>query len=194
MSEVKVKTLYLNKTNDINTNRIDAKTFFQKCLGKGRCTIATPSVKYICISFIASFLGILTIAYAAFETQFFALFPPLGASAVLLYGAPAAPFSQPRNLLGGHLLAALVAVIVHNLLGVNFVSIALTVSLAIAIMLLTRTIHPPAGATAFIGVIESNGNLLWPFVPVLISVVVLLLIALIINNLDSDRSYPEYWY
>ncbi len=189
MSEVKVKTLYLNETNKINT-----KTFFQKCLGKGRCTIAVPSLKYICISFVASFLGILTIAYAAFETQLFVLFPPLGASAVLLYGAPAAPFSQPRNLIGGHLLAAFVGVLMNNLLGINYVSIALTVSLAIAIMLLTRTTHPPAGATAFIGVIESNGNYLWPFVPVLISAFILLLIALIINNLDRDRNYPEYWY
>lgn len=186
MNEMKIKSM--------ETQTIVQKGFCQKCLGQGKNTAVIPPVKYILTSFIASFLGILAISYVALEAQLFALFPPLGASAVLLYGAPSALFSQPRNLLGGHLIAALVGVIIHRVLGINVVSIALAVSLAIVIMLTTKTTHPPAGATALLGVAASEGSFLWPFIPVAISVLILLLVALIVNNLDNNRSYPEFWY
>jgi CBS-domain-containing membrane protein len=170
------------------------KSYFQKWAGQTKCTAETPKASYILISFIGGFLGILAVAYICVEVQLFALFAPLGASAVLVYGAPVAPFSQPRNLIGGHMLSAFVGVIVFNVLGFNYYSVALAVGLAIAVMLGTRTVHPPAGATALLGVVSSNGNFLWPIVPVAAGALVILLVGLVVNNLDKSRSYPVYWF
>ena len=92
------------------------------------------------------------------------------------------------------MLSAFVGVIVFNVLGFNYYSVALAVGLAIAVMLGTRTVHPPAGATALLGVVSSNGNFLWPIVPVAAGALVILLVGLVVNNLDKSRSYPVYWF
>ena len=74
-----------------------------------------------------------------------------GASAVLLFAAPESPLSRPRNLLGGHFLSALVGVACAQWLP-PFWAICLCVPTAIAVMLLSGTLHPPGGATALIAV------------------------------------------
>lgn len=169
------------------------KEYFGKWATAKRCTLKVPSVSNIFWSFVASYIGILLISYIGLETDLFPLYAPYGASAVLLYGAPAAPFSQPRSLIGGHALAGLVGVTVYNLFGMDFMSIAFAVALAVALMILTKTVHPPAGATAFLGVTASNGAFMWVLAPVLAGAVVLLLVALVVNNLDKDKHYPDYW-
>ena len=71
-----------------------------------------------------------------------------------MYGAPLADFSQPRNLIGGHVLSAIVGVTIFYLVGNNLLlATSLSVSLAIVVMHITRTLHPPGGATALIAVI-----------------------------------------
>ena len=65
-----------------------------------------------------------------------------GASAVLIYGAYKEPFAQPRNVLLGHFLAACIGVTVNDFFGVTFWSIALGVSLALVLMVVTYSIHP----------------------------------------------------
>ncbi len=78
----------------------------------------------------------------------------LGASAVLVYGAIRSPFAQPRNLVGGHVISGLVGVACFQLFGeTSWLAAPLAVSLAIAAMLVTKTVHPPGGATALIAVI-----------------------------------------
>lgn len=130
----------------------------------------------------------------ALRYDLFPLFAPFGASAVLLYGAPSAPFSQPRSLLGGHIISALVGVIIHNIIGTGYVAVALGVALAIVLMILARAVHPPAGATALLGVTASKGSYLWILAPVTIGALILLVVALVVNNLDSEKTYPDYWF
>ncbi len=169
-------------------------SYFGKWAGKTfKAELPAPSVTSVFWSFLAGFLGILAVAYLAEEAGIFSLFAPFGASAVLLYGAPTAPFSQPRNLLGGHIISAIIGVTVLNVLGNGYASIALAVALAIAIMLLTKTVHPPAGATALLGVVASGGGYAWVLAPVGLGAVVLLLVALIVNNMSPERIYPSYW-
>ena len=123
-----------------------------------------------------------------------------GASAVLVYGAPLAEFSQPRNLVGGSVLSAVLGVAIYQLLGDYMVlASALAVSLSIALMYLTRTLHPPGGATALIAVIGGEQvhqlGFLYALMPVLVGSVLLLMVALVVNNLSTDpkRHYPVYW-
>ncbi|MGD9530503.1 HPP family protein [Pseudonocardia sp.] len=123
-----------------------------------------------------------------------------GSSAVLLFAAPSAPFSQPRCLVGGHVLSALTGVTTVLLLPDEAVYTgAVAAAVALAIMQLTRTVHPPAGATALIAVVEPHVRQLgYGFVlaPVLVGVLILLLVALVVNNLSADprRHYPRTWW
>lgn len=121
-----------------------------------------------------------------------------GASAVLVYGAIKSPLAQPRNLVGGHILSGLVGVACWQLFGVTvWIAAAMAVSLAIVAMLATKTLHPPGGATALIAVIGGpkihSLGFLYAFIPAGAGALVLLLVALIVNNLSRNRKYPEYW-
>ena len=124
-----------------------------------------------------------------------------GASSVLIFGTPNVPYAQPRNLLGGHLISALIGVTIaqYVILPIEFQA-ALVVSLAILFMLLTNTVHPPGGATGLIAVIGHDGvhEMGYHFVlqPVLSGLLIMLVIALLFNNLSSDceRHYPRHWW
>ena len=122
-----------------------------------------------------------------------------GASAVLIYGAVQSPLAQPRNLLGGHFISALIGVSCYKLLPeAPWLAAALAVSLAIACMHATTTLHPPGGATALIAVIGSEKlhalGYFYAFVPVLLGACLMLLVALAVNNIPASRRYPLWWF
>ncbi|WP_333653297.1 HPP family protein [Dissulfurispira sp.] len=121
-----------------------------------------------------------------------------GASAVLVYGAIKSPLAQPRNLIGGHIISGLVGVACYQLFGdVIWMAAALGVSLAIVAMLATKTVHPPGGATALIAVIGGKKihdlGFLYAFLPAGAGALILLVVALLVNNISKNRRYPEYW-
>ena len=120
-----------------------------------------------------------------------------GASAVLIYGVIASPLAQPRNLVGGHVIAAVIGVAVFQILGVNFVAAGLAVALAIVAMMVTDTVHPPGGATALIAVIGGDAvhelGFLYVLMPTGLGALLLLVVALIVNNIPKARRYPVYW-
>lgn len=165
----------------------------------GRAPRPRISPLQILVAWLGAFAGIALIGAAV------DLLPKLnllivgsfGASAVLLYGAPRAPLSQPRNLIGGHMVSALVGVACYRYLpDVSVLQEAAAVATAIALMMATRTIHPPGGATALIAVIggEQVHALGWGYVfPVLIGALVMLVVALVSNNLYEAGSYPDRW-
>lgn len=151
-------------------------------------------------SWIGSFLGIMAIAY--FHTDFLddrdltLVLSSFGASAVLIYGAVNSPLSQPKNLIGGHIISAIIGVISYKLFSSNlFLASAIAVSSAILIMQLTLTLHPPGGATALIAVIGTPQihelGFFYVLVPVFSGAMILFLIAFVINNIPKNRAYPE---
>ena len=160
-------------------------------------------------SWFGAFVGIYAVAISGqalvelqLTDQLF-LIGSFGASAVLAYGAPLADFSQPRNLVLGHCVSAAIGVTVHKLhpSGEHLaLATALAVSLAVVAMHVARALHPPGGATALIGVIGSENvhRLGYGFVlcPVLAGAAILLVVALVVNNLlrNPKRHYPTYWF
>lgn len=133
------------------------------------------------------------------NTGFPLLIGSFGASAVLAFGAPQSPLAQPRNLVGGHLVSALVGVSCNLLLpDPAWLAAALAVSTAIAAMHLSKTLHPPGGATALIAVTGGEGirrlGYLYALVPCLVGACLMLGIALVVNNLPASRRYPLYWW
>ena len=118
---------------------------------------------------------------------------------MLIYGAIKSPLAQPRNLLGGHILSALIGVSAFKLLDPYlWLAAALAVSVSIAAMHATKTLHPPGGATALIAVIGgpkvNTMGYLYALLPVGAGALIMLLVALLINNLAPQRRYPEFWF
>jgi len=151
-------------------------------------------------SWIGSFLGILAISYfhrdILDDKDLTLVIGSFGASAVLVYGAVNSPLAQPRNLIGGHIISAIVGVISYKLFSQNLLfACAFCVSTSILIMQLTLTLHPPGGATALIAVIGSEQihalGFLYVLVPVTTGAFILLITAVIINNIPKHRYYPE---
>ncbi|RLA07500.1 MAG: HPP family protein [Gammaproteobacteria bacterium] len=164
-----------------------------------------PLIK-ILWSFIGSFVAIFLVANLSRLNSFemldnLFLVTSFGASAVLVFGAPQADYSQPRNLLGGHILSAIIGISVYEFLPFDItVLAAVAVSLSVVAMHLTRTLHPPGGATALMGIIGSSDvhNLGYTFVitPITIGCLLILLVGLVVNNLSANplRQYPKFWF
>lgn len=139
--------------------------------------------------------GFITISILAFLTSMTSsewLMAPFGASCVLAFSVWNAPLSQPRNIIGGHFVSAFVGLAAYHLIGAEPWAIGLAVGLAIALMMLTKTTHPPAGADPIIIMLGGYG---WSYLvsPVLLGSLFIVLIALIINNMRSNRTYPTFW-
>ncbi|WP_460613005.1 HPP family protein [Hymenobacter seoulensis] len=156
-------------------------------------------------TFLGSFVGIGLLGWlnSTFlsPTDNLFLIASFGASSVLIYGIINSPLAQPRNLMGGHVLCALVGVTVQQQLPHPlWLAAALAVSVSIVLMQVTRTLHPPGGATALMAVIGSEKLKAlgyWYVVsPVLSGVIILFLVALIFNNATTHRSYPanKSWF
>jgi CBS domain-containing membrane protein len=149
-------------------------------------------------TFVGSFLGISIIGllntYYVEAVDNLFLVGSFGASSVLIYGVINSPLAQPRNLIGGHLISAIIGVTISFFVKEVWLAAALAVSLSIVLMQITKTLHPPGGATALIAVIGSEKiksfGYLYVLSPILSGVLILFFIALVVNNMTPHRSYP----
>ena len=116
-----------------------------------------------------------------------------GASCLLVFAYPQSPFAQPRNVIGGHFVASLTGLVLMALFGVHAWSMALAVATAVALMLLLRVPHPPAGSNPLIVMmLQAGWSFLWT--PTLFGSLIVVAVALLYNNLGSGRRYPTYWF
>ena len=175
--------------------------YFRKMKGSSK---SPPRVKLpeIVWSWVGSLLGIASVGYLNdhfFEgTDLILIIGSFGASAVLIFGAIKSPLAQPPNLMGGHVISALIGVSAYKILAPHiWLAAAVAVATAIAAMHATKTLHPPGGATALIAVIggEKVHNLgyLYVALPVAAGAAIMLAVALLINNIPKTRRYPEFW-
>jgi len=160
--------------------------------------------------FVAAFCGIAVLQAIFGHAHYFiergvpSIIASYGASAVLVYGAIEAPLAQPRALIGGHFIGALIGVCINKLfallptyeryLQLQWLSGSISVATTIVLMDITATTHPPAGATALLATVNQEViELSWYLIPViLLSSTVSLVVALLINNIR--RRYPVFWF
>lgn len=178
--------------------------YFRKMKG-GEKHPPQRSFSKVAWSWLGAFLGIYAISVvnkiiSTNPVDSVLLLGSFGASAVLIYAAPQAEFSQPRNFLGGHFISTIIGVSVYKFLPFDIsVLSAISVSLSIVIMYYSNTLHPPGGATALAAVVGSEQmhslGYMFAFSPVLLDSLILFVIALVINNLSNNpkRHYPRYW-
>jgi CBS domain-containing membrane protein len=119
---------------------------------------------------------------------------PMGASAVLLFAVPASPLAQPWSILGGNTLSAAIGLAVAHVVPEPTLAIGLSVALAIGLMSMTRSLHPPGGAaalTAALGGPLVEGFGYWfPLAPVALNSALLVIIGLLFHKL-SGHAYPH---
>jgi len=119
---------------------------------------------------------------------------PMGATAVLLFAAPASPLAQPWSLLVGNVASTLVGVTAGRLLDDVALAASVAVAVAIALMMLLRCVHPPGGACALFAAVGTGAvaeqGYAFAVLPVAVNTVVLLLVGALVNNL-TGRPYPH---
>lgn len=200
------------------------RTYFSKWTGQHSEKTSSPlKLSELIVSFVGTLIGVgfLSVIHYRLLSQyvsssFYYLKPYLkyifsldlaffmasfGASAVLLYGLPTSPLSQPRHVIGGQVISAIIGCIFRLIFGTNgelFIPVALSVASTLFLMQMTNTMHAPAGATAVLAVITTTSfpwaGFQFVLMPALSGSLILVFIAIIINNLLSNRHYPCYWW
>ena len=135
-------------------------------------------------------IGILT--FLTYKTEFgIFLLASFGSSMVLLYGYPDSPFAQPKNVFFGHLVTAIVGLLVLNFIPLPiFITIPLAVGFGVGLMILINVTHPPAGGNPII-VIMGSVSFDYLFTPVITGSIIILIFAIIINRFILKKSYPK---
>ena len=147
---------------------------------------------------VGATLGILVTAWlchAASGTTASAAWPwlvaPMGASAVLVFGAPANPMAQPWAVVGGHAVSGLIGLAVAHLGAPPALAAALAVGAAIGAMFALRCLHPPGGATALLMVLGDVSNVSFVLFPVLANAFALVAMGVAYNR-ATRRDYPHH--
>lgn len=172
---------------------------------------SSPSFWTVCQAWCGSFIGILSLSMLDWVCKLensdkVLIVGSFGAQAVLLFAAPRAPLAQPWNCVFGNLLGSSIGVSCYKISAAigfddpdTFVASAFATSLAIAAMLLTKSLHPPAGASALIAVQGSDRihalGYWYVLFPCVLCSILHVLIAFLWNNtsMQANFRYPLYW-
>ena len=167
-------------------------SFLSKLKGDNAPLPPKPSTKAVALAWLGGFLAIAAVASLNDFLSVALVLGSFGASCVLVFGYPDVPFSQPRNVVAGHFISSLVGLVFLFAFGPHWWSVALAVGTTIALMMLTRTVHPPAGSNPVIVFLMQPS---WGFLlfPTLVGALVLVAVALVYNNATRDAKYPKYW-
>jgi CBS-domain-containing membrane protein len=118
------------------------------------------------------------------QSDYLLIMAPFGATAVLVFGVPESPLAQPKNVIFGHLITAIVGLMFISFIGVTALTLALATGVGVSAMLLSKTTHPPAGANPLLIMLTGQS---WSFLitPVLIGAVIIVLCGMLMNRARS---------
>ena len=122
-----------------------------------------------------------------------------GSSVVVVFGYPNNEFAQPKNVLLGHLLCALVGVIFVTLFKISqdrtifFLMIGLAVGIAVMLMMAFKITHPPAGGNTIV-VMLAQDSFQFIIFPIMVGAITIIIGGLIYNRLILKKNYPLKWF
>ncbi len=167
-------------------------SLLKKIRGDGTPLPSQPTIRSTAVAWLGGFLAIAAVALLTDYLATALVLGSFGASCVLVFGFPDLPFAQPRNVIAGHFLSSMIGLAFLMAFGPHWWSVAAAVGTAIAVMMLTRTVHPPAGSNPVIVFLTEPS---WAFLlfPTLVGALIVVAVALIYNNVTRKAAYPKYW-
>ncbi|GBF33380.1 membrane protein [Desulfocucumis palustris] len=168
------------------------RNYFAKMRGTEQCKKEHLSLRELFILAITIFGCVGVIAWISSYFNLPLLIPSFLASAVLLYTNHQSPAAQPRNIIGGHVLSAATGILTQSVLGANWYSLTIALVAAVILMILTGTIHPPAGGTLYIAIFGGFG-LKSVLLTVAAGSLLMVALAMLLINILPWRKYPSYW-
>jgi CBS-domain-containing membrane protein len=158
----------------------------------GKTAVCTRSIfKGGFIACAGVFTVIAVIAYSSFNLGILLALGSFGSSAVLVCAFPESVFSQPRSVIGGHFISSAVGLLFLYAIGPSWWSLAAAVAVATACMMLSMSLHPPAGSNPIIVFLATPH---WSFLlfPTLLGAFALVIVA-VLYHAACRRRYPIYW-
>lgn len=167
-------------------------SYFKKFKGLSESLPPAPSLSQVGFVWLGAFLAAAVVGFLAYFTKQPLVLGSFGASIFVLFILPDTPFAQPRNVIGGHFISTLVGLVFLHFISPEWWSMALSLATALSLMQLLKVPHPPAGSNPFI-VFLVGANWEFLLIPTLLGAVLLVIVALLYNNLSKERNYPKYW-
>ena len=121
-----------------------------------------------------------------------------GSSVVVVFGYPENEFSQPKNVVLGHLLCALVGIIFVTLFKISqdrsifFLAIGFAVGIAVMLMMVFKITHPPAGGNTIVVMITQDSFQFLIF-PIMVGAITIVIGGVIYNRFILKKNYPLKW-
>jgi len=122
-----------------------------------------------------------------------------GSSVVVVFGYPDNEFSQPKNILLGHLVCALVGIIFVVLFKITqdrsifFLTIGVAVGISVLLMMAFKITHPPAGANTVV-VMLTQDSFQFLIFPIMVGAVTIIIGGVIYNRFILKKKYPLKWF
>ena len=118
------------------------------------------------------------------------LIAPLAASACIIFVMPDAILAQPKNVILGHVISALVGSAFYEICGAGWLISALSTAVAVLLMDVSGTMHPPAAATCVIAV-TTGQNHIFAIMPVGLGAIILVISGISLHKIFKDGEYPH---
>ena len=122
-----------------------------------------------------------------------------GSSVVVVFGYPNNEFAQPKNVLFGHLLCALVGIIFVTLFKISqdrsvfFLAIGIAVGISVMLMMALKITHPPAGGNTIVAMLTQDSFQFLIF-PIMVGAVTIIIGGVIYNRFILKKKYPLKWF
>nr|WP_262386921.1 HPP family protein [Streptomyces sp. TRM49041] len=158
--------------------------------GKAPARAARSAISVATLAGVVALLLLVAIGVLIDQTV---LIPPLAASAALVFAAPALPLAQPRSVVGGQLISAVVGFVCLAVGGSSIWTSAVAGGLAIGAMALARAPHSPAAATSVIVVLTEPPTAVFLLL-LLVATLVLVGVGIIVGRSGRTARYPTYWW
>ena len=119
-------------------------------------------------------------------------------SVVVVFGYPENEFSQPKNVLLGHLLCALVGIIFVTLFNITqdrsifFITIGLAIGISVMLMMAFKITHPPAGGNTIVVMLTQDSFQFLVF-PIMVGAITIIIGGVIYNRFILKKNYPLKW-
>ena len=123
----------------------------------------------------------------------------LGSSAVVVFGYPDNEFAQPKNVLFGHLLCALVGIIFVMLFKISqdrsifFLAIGIAVGISVMLMMAFKITHPPAGGNTIV-VMLTQDSFQFLIFPIMVGALTIIIGGVVYNRFILKKKYPLKWF